>query len=274
MLTDTHAHLNFSDYDADRDEVMRRCDESGTWAINVGVEYSTSRKAVELANAERGFFAAVGLHPNYVIPEGLHQQENFKEHDYEDFDLPRYTVLAKLPQVVAIGETGLDYHRLPESGEEREKIIALQKEILEKQIELALDLDKPLIIHCRKANDDTLNVLGRYFLKNKSKLRGIAHSFSGNFKQARRYRELGFKIAFNGIITFARDYDKMILDTPLADILVETDCPFLTPTPYRGKRNEPSYVIEVAKKLAEIKNISLEEVARQTTENAKEVFGI
>ncbi len=103
---------------------------------------------------------------------------------------------------------------------------------------------------------------------------GVLHSFSGNLEQAEKYREMGFKIAFNGIITFSRDYDEVVLKTPLEDILIETDCPFLTPIPYRGKRNEPLYVVEVAKKIAEIKKLSLEKIAEQTTKNAKELFGI
>ncbi len=257
-LIDTHAHVNFRDFKDDGDEVIKRTLEKDVWLINVGAELKTSKRAVEYAGRyPRGVYAAVGLHPSHV------EDEEFSRENYEE--------LALREKVVAIGEIGLDYYRIKDNDVEvKEK----QKEVFKKQIELALELDKPIIIHCRDAHSDVLEILNSYFTIHHLRLRGVAHSFLGNYKQARKYRKMGFKIAFNGIITFARDYDKVILDTPIEDILLETDCPYLAPVPYRGRRNEPLYVIEVAKKLAEMKNLSLEETAKQTTKNAKEVFGI
>lgn len=280
LFVDTHSHLNSEAYQHDCDEVMERSLAGRVWMINIGTDKESSELAVRLASGRKeGVFAAVALHPENV--------------GQEKFDPGFYRNLARSSKkVVAVGETGLDYaffapdivsgsqKRAPRPSADAAGLPIedghknLQKEIFKKHIELAVELDKPLIIHCRKAHDDILDILVSCSMLHVSGLRGVAHSFLGNYKQARRYRELGFKIAFNGIITYARDYDKVIMDTPISDILIETDCPYLTPVPYRGERNEPTYVLEVAKKLAEIKGISLEDVARQTTENAREVFGI
>jgi len=286
VFFDTHAHINFRDYKTDADEVIKRALANGVWLINVAAEFGTSKRAVEYSkNYSEGVFAAVGLHPVHLQDQKIKERDIEFETKAEEFDEQKYRELAHKPKVVAIGEIGLDYYRI-KNYELRimERIMERQKKVFIKQIELAIELELPIIIHCRNAHPDVLGILNSYFIipasakasagRHNSKLRGVVHSFSGNYKQARQYREMGFKIAFNGLITFARDYDKVILDTPLEDILLETDCPYLTPIPYRGKRNEPLYVIEVAKKLAEIKGLSLEEVAEQTTKNAREVFGI
>jgi TatD DNase family protein len=272
MLIDTHAHINFKDYKTDGDEVVKRALENGVWLINVGAEFETSKRAVEYSkNYPEGVFAAVGLHPIHLTQQKFKEKDLEFESKAEEFDEKIYRELASRPKVVAIGEIGMDYYRIKDDDL---GIKEKQKEVFKKQIELAIELELPIMIHCRNAHADVLEILKSYILHLKSQPKGVIHSFSGNYKQAREYRKMGFKIAFNGIITFARDYDKVILDTPLKDILIETDCPYLTPVPYRGKRNEPLYVIEVAKKLAEIKGISLEEVAEQTTKNAKELFKI
>ncbi len=255
MLIDTHAHLNFRDYKNDVDEVIKRALGNGVWMINVGVDFETSKKAVELAEKFPGVYAAVGFHPN---------------DSREEFNILALKELAASSKVVAIGETGLDYYRIKKGDL---SIKEKQKNIFESQIKLSLELKKPLIIHCREAHNDLFEIISKSQITN-HKMVGVLHSFSGNLEQAEKYREMGFKIAFNGIITFSRDYDEVVLKTPLEDILIETDCPFLTPIPYRGKRNEPLYVVEVAKKIAEIKKLSLEKIAEQTTKNAKELFGI
>lgn len=270
LLIDTHSHVNFKDYKSDGDAVIKRALKNDIWLINVGAEFGSSERAVKYSQKyHEGVFAAVGLHPVHLQDQKIKERDIEFETKAEEFDAGKYKELAGQPKVVAIGEVGLDYYRVKD---DEAKIKEKQKEIFKKQIELAIELDKPIIIHCRNAHADVLEILKSYFLNPKSQARGVIHSFSGNYKQARQYREMGFKIAFNGIITFARDYDKAILDTPLEDILIETDCPYLTPVPYRGKRNEPLYAIEVAKKLAELKGVSLEQVAEQTTKNAKEVF--
>jgi TatD DNase family protein len=276
MFIDTHAHLNLKEFKNDAEEVIKRTIGGDVFIINVGTDFETSKRAIELAEKYSGVYATVGFHPNDSSPPALLRKALQVG---EEFNLSALRELAKNPKVVAIGETGLDYYRLKGDEFENKK---RQKEIFKKQIELALELKKQLVIHCReahstssgRAHDDLLDILNSYFLIHNSSLRGVIHSFSGNLEQAEKYREMGFKIAFNGIITFSSDYNEVVLKTPLEDILIETDCPFLTPVPYRGKRNEPLYVIEIAKKIAEIKNLSLEKTEKQTTKNAKELFNI
>lgn len=277
LIVDTHAHLNFPHYDGDRDDVIRRALDHGISMINVGCDYNSSCLAVLLAKKyPKGLFAAVGLHPTNVLVGDALEADADSEHEKEAFDLKEFKALAlQSSSVVAIGETGLDYYRIKNN---EERIKEMQKQAFEDHIKLATELNKPLIIHVRdsigsvSAHKDILKILNSYFLIYNSKLRGVIHSFSGNTEQARKYRSLGFKIAFNGIITFSRGYDAVVQDTPLHDILLETDCPFLTPVPYRSKRNEPLYIIEVAKKLAALKNQEYNEVVRQTTQNAQELF--
>jgi len=287
MLIDTHAHVNFNAFREDWESVIKYALKNNVWMINVGSQYSTSKRAVEIAQRyQEGVYASVALHPihlkNKRIKEGI---DEFEEIEFltreEEFNYENYKKLAQGPKVVAIGETGLDYYHIKAENQGGiEKIKNLQKEVFLKHLGLAKELDKPVIIHCRnsinkkerKAYEDILEILKQQ--KDKLIYRGVMHSFSGNWQQARKYREFGFKIGLNGIITFARDYDKVILDTPLQDLLVETDCPYLTPIPYRGKRNEPLYIECIAKKIAEIKEIGFEKVAEITTENARKLFRI
>ncbi|TRZ64246.1 MAG: TatD family deoxyribonuclease, partial [Spirochaetia bacterium] len=203
MFIDTHAHLNLRDYKNDADKVIKRALENNIWMINAGVDFETSEKAVELAEKFTGVYAAIGLYPG-----------NFEN----GFDYLAYKELTVNLKVVAIGETGLDYFRIKNNDSE---IKNNQKEVFKKQIELALELKKPLIIHCREAHEDLLKILKSYFLNLKSKPNGVLHSFSGGLGEAEKYREMGFKIAFNGIITFSRDYDEVVSKTPLEDILIE-----------------------------------------------------
>ena len=305
MLIDTHAHVNFNAYSEDSEEVIRRALKDNIWLINVGSQHSTSKRAVEFVEKfPQGVFAAIGLHPIHLKEQKIREEiDPLEEFGFETrpeiFDYEEYKKLAGHKKVVAIGEVGLDYYHLPEKNceAEREK----QKENFIKHLELARELDKPIIIHCREAHGDILEILknfychperrcgrakklGREEKKNdeilhcvqndKMVLRGVIHSFGGRWSQAQEYFELGFFIGFNGLITFARDYDKVIKNAPLERILIETDCPYLTPIPHRGKRNEPSYVKFVAEKIAEIKEISFDEVAEITTKNAKNLFRI
>jgi len=274
LLIDTHAHINFRDYRKDGNEVVERALENNIWMINVGAEADTSKRAVEYAERfPEGVFASVGLHPIHLRAQKIKEKDMQFEVSAEEFNEQTYRRLAEHPRVVAIGEIGLDYYRRNKEEEIEDEDKNKQKEIFIKQLELAREVNKPIIIHCREAHKELLDILVSHSSPLASPA-GVVHSFSGNHGQARQYRELGFKIAFNGIITFARDYDRVILDTPLEDILLETDCPYLAPVPYRGRRNEPLYITEVAKKLAKIKKASLEKVREQTTINAKEVFNL
>lgn len=274
MLIDTHAHVNFIAYKDDGDLVVKRALENGIWLINIGSQYDTSRRAVKYAQKyPAGVFASVALHPIHLkgkkIKEEVDPNEAFAFKTQEEkFDYKRYKELARSPKVVAIGETGLDYYHLDVGEEEKQK--ALQKETFVEHLKLANELNKPVVIHCREAHNDLLEILKLQF-KN-YKLQGVVHSFSGRWSQAQQYMEMGFYLSFTGLITFARDYDKVIKNMPLERILLETDCPYLTPLPFRGQRNEPLYVKYVAEKIAELRRISFDEVARATTENAKKLF--
>lgn len=288
MLVDTHAHVNFNAYKDDADEVIRRSLENDVWMINVGSQYSTSKRAVEMTEKyKQGVYAAVALHPIHLGPSrfidkqevnpvksrkagAARQQFNrvkFKTKQ-EYYDNSNYRSMAKNPKVVAIGETGLDYYYAEETAKE------LQKEVFKQHLELANELNKPVIFHCRKAYDDLLEILRAAINDRQLTIKGVLHCYMGKQSQAEEFLNMGFYLGFNGLITYCRDYDKVIKNTPLERILIETDCPYLTPEPYRGKRNEPLYVKYVAEKIAEIKGISFEKVAEQTTKNTKELFGI
>ncbi len=278
MLIDTHAHINFVAYKDDGDEVVKRALENNVWIINIGSQWDTSRRAVEYTKKySEGVFASVALHPIHLKGRKIraevdpHELIEFETQE-EKFDYGKYRELAQNPKVVAIGETGLDYYHLDEGREEEQK--TLQKESFIQHLELAKELEKPVIIHCREAHKDMLEILELRFRNHESGTKGVVHSFSGRWSQAQQYIELGFYLGFNGIITFARDYDKVILNMPLERLVLETDCPYLTPVPYRGKRNEPLYVKYVAEKIAELRGISFDEVAKITTANARELFKI
>lgn len=262
-LADIHCHLNFPEFDRDRDEVIKRALNKEIWMINVGTDLETSKKSIELAEKYEGVWATVGLHPT--------------DRAGEDFDLARYRgLLARHPKVVAIGECGLDLFRIKNNAlpAGRQELRIKQKDIFRKQIELAIELNKPLMIHCRDAYEDVFNILKSYFLNHKSDLRANMHFFSGDWKQAEKFLELGFSLSFAGPITFSHDYDEVIKNMPLEKIMAETDSPFAAPALYRGKRNEPFYVREVIKRIAEIKNVSCEEAAKITTQNAINFFGL
>ncbi len=267
MLIDTHSHVNFSAYKDDADEVIRRSLDSNIWMINVGSQYDTSKRAVEMTEKyKEGVYAAVALHPIHLGPSKYIDEQEVKfQTKHEEFDREKYKKLASHPKVVAIGETGLDYYHV-----EDEKIQELQEKVFKQHLKLARELEKPLIFHCRKAYQDLLTKLQATSYK----LQAVLHCFMGKWSQAEEFLDMGFYLGFNGLITYCRDYDKVIKNTPLQRILIETDCPYLTPVPHRDERNEPLYVKYAAEKIAEIKEISFEKVADQTTKNAKELFGI
>lgn len=279
MLIDTHSHLNFSAYKDDADEVIKRSLKAGVFMINVGSQYSTSVRAVEYAEKyETGIWAAVGIHPihlqkrsvSYSDPNELEAEDEIEiKTAGENFDYVAYKKLAENKKVVAIGEVGLDYHHF-EEGNDIEKLKTKQKEIFLEFVKLANEVGKPLIIHCWDAYDDLYEILKN----NPAERKGVIHSFVGSWKTAKKFIELGYKIGLNGIITYGISYDKLIREIDLQDIVLETDCPYLSPMPKKSERNEPIYVKYVAEKIAQIKNISIDEVSGVTTENAEGLFGL
>lgn len=269
-MIDSHCHLQFAVYDEDRAEVIERCRQQGVGAICVGTDWETSREAVELAKQHDTIWATVGFHPGHVVPSGFDDpDEGTKAATREPFDAKKFEELAQHSRVVGIGECGLDYFRIRnhESG-----IKEKQEKVFLEQIELAQRLKKPLAIHCRpspKSQDAYLEALD--ILRSVSAM-GVIHFFTGAVETAQKILEQGFFIALPGVITFAKEYDDLVRYVPLDRVLVETDAPYAAPVPYRGKRNEPVYVIEVAKKIAEIKNISFDQVVLQSVENTKNLF--
>src|SRR3989344_3675926 len=259
-LFDSHCHLHFPQFDADRDAVLARMKEKDMGAVLIGTDFTTSTAALELARQHDFLWASVGLHPN----------------DTEHFDISKYEELAKDPKVVAIGECGLDYFRSKPDGPSSAQGYgrAQQKERFEQHIELAQKLNKALVVHCRNAHDDMLDILSNSpELKNKN-LTVVMHFFTGSGELAQKYLDLGCYLSFPGPITYTDMYDDSIRVCPLEKMLIETDAPYATPVPFRGKRNEPMYVEHVATKIASVKGISVEEVAQATAKNAKKVFGL
>lgn len=272
MLIDTHSHLNFKAYDGDRDEVIGRLKQEGMICIDVGTKSETSKRTIELAEANDNIYAAIGMHPIHIktdlLKMRLDEEESAFSPNGEDFDIDVYKSLAKNRRVVAIGEIGLDYYYKPKSKQRQELFKQKQKEIFIKQLDLSIELGLPVILHCRMAHEDLFEIL-----KNRG-LRGVVHCFTGNLQEAQRYIDLGFYIGINGI-ALKLDLDEVIKKVPLDKIVIETDCPYLTP-PVEGKdkRNEPIFVKHVAQKIADLRGISFEEVAEKTTENAKKLFKI
>lgn len=276
MLIDTHAHVNFAAYKDDADAVIQRALKKNIWLVNVGSQYSTSRRAVQYAEKyPEGVYAAIGLHPIqlkhgcfvYLDPQELTETEI--KTTGEEFDYARYLDLARHPKVVAIGEVGLDYHHFAE-GDNLDGLKSRQKEIFLEFIKIANAVQKPLMIHCWDGYDDLLEILQNHPVSK----RGIIHSFVGSYKTAKKFTELGYKLGLNGVITFGISYDRLIKETPLEDIVLETDCPYLTPVPRKGERNEPLHVELVAQKIAEIKGISVADVSEVTTAGARNTLAI
>ncbi|NJN70085.1 MAG: TatD family hydrolase [Nitrospira sp.] len=256
MLFDTHTHLDDARYNDDREAMIARAREAGVEAfVSIGCDLATSQAAVELADQYPFVYASVGVHP--------HEVKHIQDGWYNEFRR-----LAKRNNVVAWGEIGLDYHYNHSSPKD-------QRERFREQIQLARELTLPVIIHTREAQEDTVTILKE---ERASEIGGVFHCFSGDAWLAKEALDLGFYLSFSGILTFqnAAALREIAKQTPLDRVLIETDCPYLTPVPYRGKRNEPAYVFHVAQQLASIHGpaLSLEQISRQTSDNAKRLFKI
>ncbi len=273
-LYDAHTHAHFPAFDADRAEMLLRAREAGIGMINVGTSKEASASAIMLAESGEGLWATVGLHPIHTSPS-FHDKDEGEETAEEIFDYDFYKTLALHPKVVAIGECGLDYFRI--TGDE-EAYKTRQREAFKAQMRLAHEAGKPLMIHCRSAYPDLLRILDeeKGFL---NAAPGVSHFFAGNAEEARALLEMGFSFTFGGAITLPKraggtDYEEIIALMPEDRILVETDAPYVAPLLYRGKRNEPAYVVHVVKRLAELRGVSYDRMAEITRENTEKVFNI
>ncbi len=251
-LIDTHCHLDMSAYKHDLESVLANAQEKGvSTIITIGIDIKSSQKAVSLARQHKNIFATVGIHPH----EATHCNDDM---------LHQLSDLGKDSKVVGYGEIGLDYAKKYSPPD-------VQQDVFYKQLLLAKKLKKPVIIHDRDAHKDTLKLLRK---AGDFPQGGVMHCFSGNVKLAQQVIELGFMISIPGVVTFknAKELQKVVKNIDIQHILVETDGPFLAPVPFRGKRNTPDKLLYTAKKIAEIKNISLEQVANKTTANAIKLF--
>ncbi|MGH9906725.1 MAG: TatD family hydrolase [Pyrinomonadaceae bacterium] len=259
MFIDSHAHIDGPEFDEDRDAVIRRAFEAGVTAIlNVGTgdpHSGSLERAVETAEKYEAIYTAIGTHP--------HDARFFNSEAERRID----SLLRQSSHVIAWGEIGLDFHY---DNSPRET----QKEVFRRQLALARTAGLPVIVHTREAEDETIRILRSEWAA--SGLPGIMHCFSGSQSLAEEALDLGFYMSFAGIVTFkkADDLRAVAKAAPLARLLIETDCPYLAPIPYRGKRNEPAYVVEVARCLAELRGVTLAEIGRITTENFERVFGL
>ena len=282
MLIETHAHLDYPDFANDLDDVLRRAVDAGvTRIITIGTSIESSRRAIDLAEKYPAVYATIGVHPTFV------------EEAEEDVFTP-LRELAKHPRVVAIGETGLDYHRLPSEKVAKEKQVQVmtalrtetdeeieaqirdgaykskQASLFQQQLDLAVELGLNVVIHQRGAWDDTLKIMQAYT----GKLRGVFHCFGGSLDQANEVLGLDHLVSFTGIVTFKNGaaVREVAAEIPLWKFMVETDCPYLAPVPFRGKRAEPAHTRIVAEAIATARGVPLEEIAEATTETADGFF--
>lgn len=279
-LIDIHSHVNFNAFKDDGHEVLKRTLDGGVWTVLVGSQIDTSRRAVEYAeNYPEGIYAAVGLHPIHLTESHVDAKEiNAGEGvpgfttRVETFSYDAYKLLAKHPKTVAIGECGLDYYRIMDHGAwSMEQTKKLQADTFRRQVALAREVKKPLMIHCRNAYEDIIRILKEEHAEDTG---GDIHFFAGSWDVAKQFLDLGFYLSFTGVITFAHDYDEVVEKAPLDRIMVETDAPYVSPVPFRGKRNEPLYVEHTARRISEIKKLPEGKVFGQLVENTRMCFRI
>lgn len=273
---DTHAHLNFSAFDADRQKVLASTLEEGVWAVNIGTQKNTSKKAVEIARQfDKGVYATVGVHPvhtgrTFFDVDELGQGGDAFTSRGEEFDKDFYGQLARDEKVVAIGECGLDYFRIEEGESAKQK----QREVFTRQIELALETGLPLVIHSRETYKEVYDILLSYHKQSGDKLRAVIHFFSGDVEFADKFLDLGFFLSFTAVITLTSVYDEVLAYVPLNRLMSETDCPYVAPKIIRGQRNQPIYVKEVVKRIVEIRNEPANEIKSVLVKNALDFYQI
>jgi len=256
---DIHCHLNHSDFDLDIDEVINRAREKEIGMIVIGNDFESSKKAIKIAEGKtmgenNDIWATIGVHPTDI--------------NNEQFDFDSYSNIARNEKVIGIGECGLDYFR--DGFKDR----SYQEEIFVKQIDIANNTKKPLMLHLRNGmgSDENAYKDAILLLKKHSQVHGNIHFFAGNWEEAKQFLDLGFRLSFTGVISFARNYDEIIKNIPLNMIMAETDAPFVAPIPYRGNRNEPSYIKEIIKIIASIKGEDFEKVSNHLIDNARKLF--
>lgn len=289
-LFDSHTHIHFPAFAEDVPRIMAHAKETNLGMLTVGTLAPTNAAAVAFAEKHDNVWAAIGIHPSHVHPLSYHDEHELAAGETHQgvvrangtIDLSHLEQYLTHPKVVAIGEFGLDFYRLPEDEVAAEKIKEEQKRAAAAHLALCTVSNKPAVIHCRDgasalaacAHQDMQQLIAEEIVRGSLTRRGVIHCFTGTLADAERYIELGFLISFSGIVTFAKSLQEVARHISLTSMLVETDAPYLAPVPHRGKRNEPAYVEETVKCIANLRNISFEEVAEQTVNNAKKMFGV
>jgi len=277
MMIDTHAHAHFNAYRDDMDEVIKRSLRKDVIMNLVGTQSDTSRKGIEVAEKYEGVYASVGLHPEHLFSKHVDEEESSFTSREEQFDYEYYKKLARHPKVIGIGECGLDLYRVPE-GLTKEQLLPRQREVFQRHIQLAKEMNLPMVIHCREAHRELLEILKSPAARG---VFGTIHCYTSNWVDAEQYLKLGFYLGFTGVITFPplkanpqaqADLLEVVQKMPPDRILLETDCPYLSPVPYRGKRGEPWMVEATAAKIAELREVDFEEILKISTANAKRLF--
>lgn len=270
---DIHGHINFAAYDNDREDVIQRARMIGVAIIVVGTQFETSNSAIDLANKYENVYACIGLHP-------IHTSKSY--HDIQEFglegkdftskgeivDFERYISLASQDKTVAIGECGLDYYHYDEADKDK------QERAFISMIDLANSVRKPLMLHLRNGAGKSAYKDAYKIIKERAKVNSNLHFFAGSIEEAKPFLDLGSHFSFTGAITYGSNYEEIIKYLPLDRIMTETDCPYVSPVPHRGKRNEPVNVVEVVKRISEIKGLEEEVVRVQVLNNAKNFFNI
>jgi TatD DNase family protein len=273
---DAHTHLNFAAYKGEEGAAVTRALDAGVGVNIVGTQYDTSVGAVQLAERHEGAYATIGLHPIHT-GKSFHDAKELGEGNKEFtsrgevFDIEKYVALGQNPKVIAVGECGLDYYRLEEKTKE------MQAKAFIEQIELANRLNKPLMLHIRDGQHgggESAYLDALELLKAHAKVKGDVHFFAGTLDVAKKFIEFGFTLSFTGVVTFTRDYDEVVRYAPSDMLLTETDAPYITPAPHRGKRNESAYIPLIVEAIARIRGEDVEEMRGVLFENARRVFGI
>lgn len=261
---DLHCHINFKDFDEDREALLVEMKEKNVVAINIGTTVQTSREVIALAQEYPDQLkATIGTHPVHATEDDSSELEKFFTDD---------VLVDQQNHIVGIGECGLDYFERGEDGSVTDEDKKVQANVFRKQIELSIKYKKPLMLHVRESYKETLDILKEYFNPGEVEYRGNAHFFVGTTEEAQAFLDLGFSISFTGVITFVKAYEDLVRFVPLDRMFAETDSPYVAPTPYRGKRNSPLFVIEVYKKIAEIKQVPLQQVIDTFADNARKYW--
>lgn len=276
-LIDSHCHLHFPPFDADREAVLERMEAEDTWAITVGTTIETSAMGIHFADKTERVWATVGYHPEHFT-SSFHDESEGEVGAYSIEEIEKLARSSK--KVVAIGETGLDFFRI-DKDRDLEEGKAIQEKAFREHIGLADKLNLPIVIHCRQALDKLAEVVRDEQTKGKS-VRGVVHCYTGTWEEAQPLLDLGLYISFTGLVTFpprksddpTKHFHRVIEQMPFERMLIETDAPWLTPVPFRGQRNEPVYVKYVAEEIAKLRQTDFETIAKQTTANALKLFSL